>query len=81
MTAGLYCTARFCWEFMRYYDDEMRHVFLGLTVWQGVCILVVAASIVSIVLLYRSQPGEPLTSLEQHIKSGRTSRKTAKRKK
>lgn len=43
----LYGSTRFLWEFMRYYDPaEAKHMILGLSFWQFVSILIVAAGAV-----------------------------------
>lgn len=80
LTAGLYCIARFGWEFLRYYPDSLRHAVLGLTVWQACCVVVIAASAVSIVLLYKRNPSEPLMTCRQHLASMKSKRKTKDRK-
>lgn len=63
LTAAIYCCARFCWEFMRYYTDELRHLILGFTMWQFCCIIVFTASVISIIILYKTQPSEPLPAI------------------
>ena len=60
LTAAVYSATRFGWEFMRHYPAEMRHVMFGLTFWQFFCIIVFIASMISILVLYKTQPSEPL---------------------
>ena len=60
LTAAMYCAARFCWEFARYYPDELRHAFFGMTFWQCCCIAVGVCSVVSVVILCRTRPADPL---------------------
>lgn len=57
--AFLYGTARFFWEFFRWNPPEMRHFFLGVTIWQLLCILVLIVTVVWITILVRTQPREP----------------------
>ncbi len=55
LTASVYSTTRFCWEFARYYEsDKLRHLFFGLTLWQICCIIVIIVSIV--IILYLRSP-------------------------
>ena len=61
LTAALYCIARFGWEFMRYYPAQMQHVLFGLTFWQFLCVIVFVTSVISIAVLYKTQPSNPLT--------------------
>lgn len=43
VTAAVYCAARFCFEFGRYYPENgLGHVFLGMTFWQLWCIALFA---------------------------------------
>ena len=60
LTAALYCVGRFGWEYKRYYAEEMRHIAFGFTIWQFFCIIVFAASLISIAILYKTQPSDPL---------------------
>lgn len=64
LTAAIYCCARFGWEFMRYYEPVMRHLILGLTMWQFFSIIVFAVSVISIIVLYKTQPSEPLPKIK-----------------
>ena len=57
--AFLYGAARFFWEFFRWNPPEMRHFFLGVTIWQLLCILVLIVAGVWIYILIRTQPREP----------------------
>lgn len=60
LAASMYFFARFCWEFLRYYTPEMRHFFLGLSLWQifsAIVFIVVAAWGIG---LYITQPSEPM---------------------
>ena len=72
--AFLYGTARFFWEFYRYNPPEMRHFFLGLTIWQLFCILVWIVAGAWMIILFKTQPREPLP------KSNRTQKRKAKQK-
>ena len=60
LTACLYGFARFGWEFLRWYTPETRYFLFGLTLWQLFCLLVIAVSAVWLLILYKTQPGEPL---------------------
>ena len=52
VTAAIYSVTRFCWEFMRYYEnDEIRHIMFGLTFWQFWCLVTIVISIVWLILL------------------------------
>ena len=56
VTAVLYCIARFCWEFARYYPSEnLRHLVLGLSFWQLCCVSVAFVSVCVVVYIARSQ--------------------------
>ena len=57
--ATLYMFARFCWEFLRYYRPEMRHFFLGLSLWQLMCLVIFVIVFVWTIGLYITQPSEP----------------------
>lgn len=63
LTALLYCISRFCFEFLRYYIPELRHLLLGITLWQGFCILVIISSVVSLIALYKNRESNPLPPL------------------
>lgn len=69
MTAGIYSVARFFWEFKRYYSPEMRHVVFSLTFWQFCCVIVFAASVISVIVLYKTQPSEPLPAWKKKQRS------------
>ena len=60
LTAGMYIFARFFWEFLRYYTPEMRHFFLGLSLWQLMCIVIFAVLFIWTIVLYKTQPSEPM---------------------
>ena len=60
LTAAMYMFARFCWEFLRYYDPEMRHFFLGLSLWQIFCLVIFIVVVVWVIVLYKTQPSEPM---------------------
>ncbi len=60
LTAAFYTVARFGWEFKRYYAPEMRNILFGLTFWQLFCAGVFFASVISLCVLYRLYPAEPL---------------------
>lgn len=51
LTTVVYCVIRFLWEFMRYYDESMRHGFFGVTFWQGWCIIMFVLSAVMMTVL------------------------------
>lgn len=52
VTAIVYVTTRFFWEFFRYYDiDKMKHLFLGLSFWQLWCIVVFITSVIWLCIL------------------------------
>lgn len=57
--AFLYGTARFFWEFFRYNPPEMRHFFLGFTIWQLFCILIWVVAGIWMFILFKTQPAEP----------------------
>ncbi len=57
--AFLYGIARFFWEFFRYNPPELRHFFIGLTIWQLFCILVLIITGVWCYVLIKTQPREP----------------------
>lgn len=57
---GMYIFARFCWEFLRYYTPEMRHFFLGLSLWQIFCVIIFIVVVVWAIGLYVIQPSEPM---------------------
>lgn len=49
LTAAIYSTTRFFWEFARYYEsNELRHLFLGMSLWQICSLLVICISIIVI---------------------------------
>ncbi len=79
MTATLYCMSRFCFEFLRYYEPRLRHLFFGITLWQGLCILVVVVSVISLGILYKkgeSNPLPPLAFIAAPKKSNKKKKKT-----
>lgn len=56
LTASVYSLTRFMWEFMRYYEGEsLRHLFLGLSMWQICCIIVIIVNIAVLIYLKRSK--------------------------
>ena len=65
LTAAIYSVARFGWEFKRFYVDELRHIILGMTFWQFCCVIVFVSSVVSLIILYKTQPSEPLPGLRR----------------
>ena len=78
--AFLYGISRFIWEFFRYNPPEMRHFFLGLTIWQWFCILVLIIAGTWITILIRSQPREPRQKLSYYNgKTKQTSNQKTKR--
>ena len=55
LTAAVYSVTRFCWEFFRYYEsDSLRHLFMGLSLWQICSLIMIAAGITAILLLRRA---------------------------
>lgn len=60
LSAFFYGAARFLWEFLRWYQtEEIRHFFLGLTLWQILCLLILLVTMIWIAVLYKTQPSEP----------------------
>ena len=57
--AFLYGMIRFFWEFFRYNPPELRNFFLGLTIWQLFCLLVLIVSGVWMWILIKTQPCDP----------------------
>ena len=56
---GLWCFGRFFLEFLMYYPDYDRD-FLGFfTLWQLVCVFIIAICVTVIVILYKRYPAEP----------------------
>ena len=52
VTAMVYVTTRFLWEFLRYYDiDKMKHLLFGLSFWQLWCIVVFVISAIWLLIL------------------------------
>ncbi len=52
LTFGIYAVTRFGFEFLRYYPQpELRHLIIGLTFWQFVCIIVLIVSVLWFVIL------------------------------
>lgn len=63
VTAGLYCLCRFFWEFFRYYDSEaMRHFFLGMTLWQCCCVVIIFISLMSVFMLKKQSEKQDVRS-------------------
>ena len=67
LTAAFYTVTRFCWEFFRYYVPQMRNILFGLTFWQLFCVGVFITSVVSLAVLYKKYPSDPLP--KKHINS------------
>ena len=59
LSAFFYGVARFFWEFLRWYAPENRHFFLGLTLWQNLCVLIILVAALWTAILYKTQPSEP----------------------
>ena len=59
LVAAMYLFARFCWEFLRYYVPEMRHFYLGLSLWQVFCVVIFIIVFIWVIVLYKTQPSEP----------------------
>ncbi len=56
LTASVYSFTRFIWEFLRYYEGEsLRKLFLGLSLWQICCILVIIVSVAVLIYLKKKQ--------------------------
>ena len=60
LTVLIYAIARFLWEFLRFYTPEYRNFFLGLSLWQLICVLVILIAGVWVLILYKTHPSEPL---------------------
>ena len=60
LTAALYTVGRFGWEFMRFYAPEMRRLIFGMTMWQFCCVIVFIASVISLIVLYKTGESSPL---------------------
>lgn len=71
LAAAMYAFARFCWEFLRFYTPEMRHFFLGLSLWQLFCIVIFIIVFVWVIVLYKTQPSEPMPKNYLFAKSGK----------
>ncbi len=68
LTASIYSCTRFCWEFARYYEsDRLRHLFLGMSLWQICCIIVIIISVITIMLLHKNK--EKNTNASKNKKS------------
>ena len=63
LNAMLYCFSRFGFEFLRHYIPELRHLLFGITLWQGLSILVIIASAISLIVLYKNKQSNPLPAL------------------
>lgn len=83
VTAGIYCIARFLWEFARYYapDDKMGDFFLGLTFWQLWCIFVLVCSIVMFLILNSQKFRNHEIAVARAAAAERKAKKEAHRKK
>jgi prolipoprotein diacylglyceryltransferase len=79
LTAACYCVIRFGVEFLRWYEPEMRHVVFGLTLWQFASVIVFAASIVSLAVLYKKSEIRPLPSKNVSEKNSGSKSKKKKR--
>lgn len=73
LAAAMYIFARFCWEFLRYYTPEMRHFFLGLSLWQIFCVIIFIVVAVWVIVLYKTQPSEPMPKNYLFAKNGKKS--------
>lgn len=61
LVAAMYSFARFCWEFLRGYEKPgLKHFFLGLSLWQIFCIIIFVVVVVWVIVLYKTQPSEPM---------------------
>lgn len=79
LTALFYCVSRFCFEFLRHYIPELRHLLFGITLWQGLCILVIVSSIVSLIILYKTRESNPLPPLSFATPPAKKTKKTGKK--
>lgn len=81
LTAACYCVIRFGVEFLRWYEPEMRHAVLGMTLWQFCSILVFLSSLISLFILYRTGASAPLpkSAAAARRAESRTSRQKKKR--
>lgn len=71
LTVAMYAFARFCWEFLRGYTPEMRHFFLGLSLWQIFCLVILVVVVPWTIVLYKTQPSEPMPKNYLFAKSGK----------
>ena len=60
-TGGLWCFGRFFLEYLMYYPDYDRQFFGCFTLWQCVCVLIIAICVGTVAALYRRCPAEPRT--------------------
>jgi prolipoprotein diacylglyceryltransferase len=74
-----YSVFRFGWEFLRWNEPEMRHVILGMTLWQFCCIIVFITSVISLFVLYKTQPSEPRSFVKPFTKK-KKHKQTAEKK-
>ena len=79
LTALLYCISRFCFEFLRHYIPELRHLLFRITLWQGLCIFVIVSSIVSLIVLYKTRESNPLPPLSFAASPAKKTRKNSKK--
>ena len=80
LTALLYCIPRFFFEFLRFYSPEMRHLILGITLWQSLCLLVIIFSIISLIVLYKTTKSNPLPPLSFVASPKKKNKNESKRK-
>lgn len=60
LTAAIYSTTRFFWEFCRYYEtEELKRLFLGLSLWQ-ICSLIVIITSVIVLIILRKKEKKPV---------------------
>lgn len=59
LAVAMYAFSRFCWEFLRYYTPEFKNFFLGLSIWQLICVVIFVIVFVWVIGLYKTQPSEP----------------------
>ena len=79
--AFLYGAIRFFWEFFRYNPPELKNYFLGLTLWQLFCVLILIVTCAWFVVLIRTQPREPRTKRRVKAKKSGNNAHRKKRKK
>ncbi len=82
MGGGLFCFGRFFLEYLMYYLPEDRTYFGHLTLLQCACILFFVVCVAIVVLLYKTQPSDPLPGkLLPKLQARRAQKQTVSQKK